>query len=159
LNWWLFFSSINWILVEIDRCLRHSWARQNTYYRRHIKYYVFFSCVFFWNVAKAKTEQWGRYEINQMTETDLIREQVSVTMFTKLILQLQSDRISFTVLMIRFSSDCRCLPFSWYDSHQTVDVYRSHDTILIRLDGNRKPTNFETIFLFDFCVNIIRFFP
>ena len=127
------FFSINWILVEIDRCLRHSWARQNTYYRRHIKYYVFFSCVFFWNVAKAKMEQWGRYEINQMTETDLIREQVNVTMFTKLILQLKSDRISFTVLhdtilirlsmftvlMIRFSSDCRCLPFSWYDSHQT----------------------------------------
>ena len=32
--------TINWILVKIDRCLRHAWARQNTYYRRHIKYYV-----------------------------------------------------------------------------------------------------------------------
>jgi len=42
-----------------------------------------------------------------MTETDLIREQVNIKMFTKLILQLKSDRISFTVLMIGFSSDCR----------------------------------------------------
>jgi hypothetical protein len=33
-------------------------------------------------------EQWGRMEINQMTETDIIREQVNITMFTKLILQL-----------------------------------------------------------------------
>ena len=32
--------TINLILVKIDRCLRHAWARQNTYYSRHIKYYV-----------------------------------------------------------------------------------------------------------------------
>jgi len=42
-----------------------------------------------------------------MTETDLIREQLNITMFNKLILQLKSDRISFTVLMIGFSSACR----------------------------------------------------
>jgi len=39
-----------------------------------------------------------------MTKTDLIREQVNITMFTKLILQLKSDRISFTVL-IRLSKE------------------------------------------------------
>ena len=53
-----------------------------------------------------------------------------IKMFTKLILQLKSDRISYTVLMIQFSPD-------W--------------------DGNRTPIDFETIFLFDFCVHIIRF--
>jgi hypothetical protein len=90
-------------------------------------FFLFF--VFFWNVAKAEMEQWGRMEINQMTETDIIREQVNITMFTKLILQL--NQIEFP------------LPFSWYDSHQIVD-------------GNRTPTNFETIILIDF--NIIRLF-
>jgi len=39
-----------------------------------------------------------------MTKTDFISEQVNITMFTKLILQLKSDRISFTVLMIRLLS-------------------------------------------------------
>jgi 2-phosphoglycerate kinase len=43
---------------------------------------------------------WGRMDINHMIETDLIREQVNITMFTKLILQLKSDQISFTDLMI-----------------------------------------------------------
>jgi len=42
-----------------------------------------------------------------MTKTDFIREQVNIKMFTKLILQLKLGRISITVLMIRFSSDCR----------------------------------------------------
>jgi hypothetical protein len=65
-----------------------------------------------------------------MTKTDFIREQTNIKMFTKLILQLKSDRSSFTVLMIEFSSD-------W----------------------DRTPTDFETIFLFDFCVHIIRFLP
>ena len=65
-----------------------------------------------------------------MTKTDFI-----IKMFTKLILQLKSDQISFTVLTILS-----------YNSHQTVDE-------------NRTPTDFETIFLFDFCFNIIRFFP
>jgi hypothetical protein len=49
---------------------------------------------------------------------------MNIKMFTKLILQLKSDRSSFTVLMIGFSSD-------W----------------------DRTPTDFETIFLFDFCVH------
>jgi len=65
-----------------------------------------------------------------MTKTDFIREQMNIKMFTKLILQLKSDRSSFTVLVIGFSSD-------W----------------------DRTPTDFETIFLFDFCVHIIRFLP
>jgi hypothetical protein len=38
-----------------------------------------------------------------MIKTDFIREQVNIL----LILQLKSDRISFTVLMIQLSSDCR----------------------------------------------------
>jgi hypothetical protein len=50
-------------------------------------------------------EQWGKKEINQMTKTDFIREQMNIKMFTKLILQLKSDRSSFTVLVIGFSSD------------------------------------------------------
>jgi hypothetical protein len=29
------YFSLNWILVKIDRCLRHARARQNTYFRRH----------------------------------------------------------------------------------------------------------------------------
>jgi hypothetical protein len=65
-----------------------------------------------------------------MTKTDFIREQTNIKMFTKLILQLKSDRSSFTVLVIGFSSD-------W----------------------DRTPTDFETIFLFDLCVHIIRFLP
>jgi hypothetical protein len=65
-----------------------------------------------------------------MTKTYFIREQMNIKMFTKLILQLKSDRSSFTVLVIGFSSD-------W----------------------DRTPTDFETIFLFDFCVHIIRFLP
>jgi hypothetical protein len=44
-----------------------------------------------------------------MTKTDLIREQVNITMFTKLILQLKSDRISFTVL-IRLSMEIERQP-------------------------------------------------
>jgi hypothetical protein len=40
-----------------------------------------------------------------MTNTDFISEQVNIKMFTKFILQLKSHRISFTVLMIQFSSD------------------------------------------------------
>ena len=35
------YFSLNWILVRINRCLHHTWARQNTYYRRHIKYFAF----------------------------------------------------------------------------------------------------------------------
>jgi len=38
-----------------------------------------------------------------MTKNDFIREQLNIKMFTKLILQLKSDRISFTVLMIGLS--------------------------------------------------------
>ena len=40
-----------------------------------------------------------------MTNIDFISEQVNIKMFTKFILQLKSDRISFTVLMIQISSD------------------------------------------------------
>jgi hypothetical protein len=101
------YFSFNWILVKIDRCLRHARARQNTYYRRDIKYYGVFLCVFFWNVAKAETEQWGKKKTNKMTKTDFIREQVNIKMFIKLILQLKSDRISFTILMIRYTSGCQ----------------------------------------------------
>jgi hypothetical protein len=96
-----------------------------------------------------------------MTKTDFIREQTYIKMFTKLILQFKSDRISLvwyswplgffcllpiTNKKIRGVTSTRLefiLPFSWYDSHQTID-------------GNRTPIDIETIFLFDFWVHIIR---
>jgi hypothetical protein len=64
-------TSIRWFCMHIHN------FQLNMPSRNHIT--MGFFRVFFWNVAKAKTEQWGRYEINQMTETDLIREQVSVS--------------------------------------------------------------------------------
>ena len=82
--------------------------------------------------CKSRNGTVGKKEITKMTKTDFIREQVYSKMFTKLILQL--NQIKFL------------LTFSWCDYHQTVD-------------GNRTPTDFETIFLFDFWVHIVRFLP
>ena len=106
------YFSLNWILVRINRCLHHTWARQNTYYRRHIKYYVFF-CILL-KCCKRRNGTVGKDE-NKQNDKNWFYQRTSehFKMFTKLILQLKSDRISFTVhdtIIIRLSMQIKRHP-------------------------------------------------
>ena len=87
--------------MSASRMSSAEYLLQKTY---QILCFVFF-CILL-KCCKSRKGAVGKVENKPNNKTDLIREQVNITMFTKLILQLKSDRISFTVLMIEFSSDC-----------------------------------------------------
>lgn len=82
--------------------LKHVSVQQKTYYWRHIKYYV----VSFEILQTLKQNIGESRKQTKMAKTDFTREQVSIKMFTKLILQFKLDQISFTVL-IRLSDGNR----------------------------------------------------
>jgi hypothetical protein len=104
--------SINWILVKIDRCLRHAWARQNTYYRRHIKYYGFFCfCILFFYFHRQSDD-------NHITRT--VKEiwsdfNWSINLVNILLYTCSLIKSVFVILFISF------FPFS--SKHYLIDFY------------------------------------